>query len=153
MSGLPPAARPLLPSPCASSSVVRAKAASACCSSLKQSRPGRSAAAPSAVAARQAAPLLAAALLLVAAPPGLPAAISPAFAQPVSEGAALFRKACIGCHDMGGNILQPGFGEKCTPRGQCTFGPRLSEDDIKILASFVKSQAQNGWPKIEGDGD
>jgi hypothetical protein len=46
-----------------------------------------------------------------------------------------------------------GFGEKCTPRGQCTFGPRLSEDDIKILASFVKSQAQNGWPKIEGDGD
>nr|ACG37082.1 cytochrome c6 [Zea mays] len=185
MSGLPPAARPLLPSPCASSSVVRAKAASACCSSLKQSRPGRSAAAPSTVAARQAAPLLAAALVLVAAPPGLPAAISPAFAQPVSEGAALFRKACIGCHDMGGNILQPGatlflkdlerngvateeelynityygkgrmpgFGEKCTPRGQCTFGPRLSEDDIKILALFVKSQAQNGWPKIEGDGD
>ena len=30
-----------------------------------------------------------------------------AFAQPVSEGTALFRKACIGCHDMGGNILQP----------------------------------------------
>jgi len=46
-----------------------------------------------------------------------------------------------------------GFGEKCTPRGQCTFGPRLSEDDIKLLASFVKSQAENGWPKIEGDGD
>lgn len=28
-----------------------------------------------------------------------------AFAQ--SQGAALFRKACIGCHDTGGNILQP----------------------------------------------
>ncbi|XP_066400219.1 cytochrome c6, chloroplastic isoform X2 [Miscanthus floridulus] len=113
MSGLPPlAARPPLPSHCAcfsSSSVARAKAASsACCASLKQACPGRSAAAPSAVAALQAAPLLAAALLLVPAPPGLPAAISPAFAQPVSEGAALFRKACIGCHDMGGNILQPG---------------------------------------------
>lgn len=26
----------------------------------------------------------------------------------VSKGAALFQKACIGCHDMGGNVLQPG---------------------------------------------
>ncbi|EER99563.1 hypothetical protein BDA96_02G359100 [Sorghum bicolor] len=190
MYGLPSAARPPLPSHCAcffsSSSVAQAKAASACCASLRQARPGPGrSAAPSAVAVHQAAPLLAAALLLVAAPLGLPAAISPAFAQPVSEGAALFRKACIGCHDMGGNILQPGatlflkdlerngvateeelynityygkgrmpgFGEKCTPRGQCTFGPRLSEDDIKLLASFVKSQAENGWPKIEGDED
>ncbi|XP_039831089.1 cytochrome c6, chloroplastic-like [Panicum virgatum] len=174
MYGLPSAARPPLPSHSAcsaSSSVPRARAASAyCCASLKQARHSAVAAA---VAERAAAPLLAAALLLAA------------FAQPVSEGAALFRKACIGCHDMGGNILQPGatlflkdlerngvateeelysityygkgrmpgFGEKCTPRGQCTFGPRLSEDDIKLLASFVKSQAENGWPKIEGDGD
>lgn len=52
-----------------------------------------------------------------------------------------------------GKGRMPGFGEKCTPRGQCTFGPRLSEDDISLLASFVKSQAENGWPKIEGDGD
>lgn len=29
------------------------------------------------------------------------------FSQPVSDGRALFQKACIGCHDMGGNILQP----------------------------------------------
>ncbi|PUZ72534.1 hypothetical protein GQ55_2G401300 [Panicum hallii var. hallii] len=186
MYGLPSAARPPLPSHLAcsaSSSVTRVRAASAyCCASLKQARPSAVAAA---VAGRAAAPLLAAALLLAAAPPGLPAATSPAFSQPISEGAALFRKACIGCHDMGGNILQPGatlflkdlerngvatdeelynityygkgrmpgFGEKCTPRGQCTFGPRLSEDDIKLLASFVKSQAENGWPKIEGDGD
>jgi len=186
MYGLPSAARPPLPSHSACSafsSVPRARAASAyCCASLKQARHSAVAAA---VAERAAAPLLAAALLLAASPPGLPAGTSPAFAQPVSEGAALFRKACIGCHDMGGNILQPGatlflkdlerngvateeelysityygkgrmpgFGEKCTPRGQCTFGPRLSEDDIKLLASFVKSQAENGWPKIEGDGD
>ncbi|RLN36432.1 cytochrome c6, chloroplastic [Panicum miliaceum] len=186
MYGLPPPARSLPPShfACsASSSFPRVRAASAYCyASLKQARPSAVAAA---VAGRAAAPLLAAALLLAASPPGLPASTSPAFAQPVSEGAALFRKACIGCHDMGGNILQPGatlflkdlerngvateeelynityygkgrmpgFGEKCTPRGQCTFGPRLSEDDIKLLASFVKSQAENGWPKIEGDGD
>ncbi|CAN6219271.1 unnamed protein product [Urochloa humidicola] len=186
MYGLPSAAASQLPShrAClASSSVPQVRAASAyCCAGLKQARPPAVAAA---VAGRAAAPLLAAALLLAAAPYGLPAAIPPAFSQPVSEGAALFRKACIGCHDMGGNILQPGatlflkdlerngvateeelynityygkgrmpgFGEKCTPRGQCTFGPRLSEDDIKLLASFVKSQAENGWPKIEGDGD
>ncbi|KAJ1291490.1 hypothetical protein BS78_02G318900 [Paspalum vaginatum] len=182
MYGIPWASRPPLTShsACFSSSAARSRAASACGASLKQARPGRNAV-PSAVAA----PLLAAALLLAASPPGLPASNSPAFAQPVSEGAALFRKACIGCHDMGGNIIQPGatlflkdlerngvateeelynityygkgrmpgFGEKCTPRGQCTFGPRLSEDDIKLLASFVKSQAENGWPKIEGDGD
>lgn len=131
-----------------------------------------------------AAPLLAASLLLgaAAASPGIPAATPPAIAQP-GGGAALFRKACIGCHDTGGNILQPGatlfmkdlerngvateeeiynityygkgrmpgYGEKCTPRGQCTFGPRLPEDDIKMLAAFVKSQAENGWPKIEAD--
>uniref|UniRef100_A0A0E0I2G3 Cytochrome c-553 n=1 Tax=Oryza nivara TaxID=4536 RepID=A0A0E0I2G3_ORYNI len=52
-----------------------------------------------------------------------------------------------------GKGRMPGFGEKCTPRGQCTFGPRLVEDDIKLLAAFVKSQAENGWPKIDGDGD
>ncbi|KAF3784482.1 Cytochrome c6 [Nymphaea thermarum] len=42
-----------------------------------------------------------------------------------------------------------GFGEKCTPRGQCTFGPRLQDDEIKLLAMFVKSQAEQGWPNIE----
>lgn len=46
-----------------------------------------------------------------------------------------------------------GFGENCTPRGQCTFGPRLRGDEIKILAEFVKSQANQGWPNIETEGD
>ncbi|XP_074565368.1 cytochrome c6, chloroplastic [Curcuma longa] len=108
-----------------------------------------------------------------------------AYSQSMSNGAALFQKACIGCHDMGGNILQPGatlflkdlqrngfdteesiynitysgkgrmpgFGERCTPRGQCTFGPRLQEDEIKLLAEFVKLQADGGWPKLEIYGD
>lgn len=98
----------------------------------------------------------------------------------IEKGASLFRRACIGCHDAGGNIIQPGatlftkdlerngvdteeeiyrvtyfgkgrmpgFGENCTPRGQCTFGPRLKEDDIKLLAKFVKVQADQGWPPI-----
>uniref|UniRef100_A0A2P2JYT7 Cytochrome c-553 n=1 Tax=Rhizophora mucronata TaxID=61149 RepID=A0A2P2JYT7_RHIMU len=98
----------------------------------------------------------------------------------VEKGAtSLFRRACIGCHDAGGNIIvpgatlfandlhrngidteedmyriiysgkgrMPGFGEKCTPRGQCTFGPRLLDEEIKLLAEFVKSQADQGWPQ------
>ncbi|KAH9795708.1 cytochrome c6 [Citrus sinensis] len=103
----------------------------------------------------------------------------------IQKGVSLFRQACIGCHDGGGNVIQPGatlflkdlqrngvdtedeiyhvtyfgkgrmpgFGEKCTPRGQCTFGARLQDEDIKLLAQFVKSQADQGWPKIESMED
>ncbi|KAL8513080.1 hypothetical protein ACS0TY_019312 [Phlomoides rotata] len=136
-------------------------------------------------------------LLKFMAPPLMAAviALSPICNPPVSlgqtmdaqphRGATLFRRACIGCHDLGGNIIQPGatlflkdlqrngvdteeeiyqvtyygkgrmpgFGVNCTPRGQCTFGPRLQEDEIKSLAEFVKSQADQGWPKIETEGD
>ncbi|KAL3523010.1 hypothetical protein ACH5RR_015844 [Cinchona calisaya] len=120
-------------------------------------------------------------------------AFSPVIYPPVSlaqtidiqKGATLFRQACIGCHDAGGNIIQPGatlllkdlqrngvdaeeeiyritysgkgrmpgFGENCTPRGQCTFGPRLQDDDIKLLAAFVKLQADQGWANTETNGD
>ncbi|KAK7817069.1 cytochrome c6, chloroplastic [Quercus suber] len=103
----------------------------------------------------------------------------------VQRGASLFRRACIGCHDAGGNIIQPGatlftkdlqrngvdteeeiyrvtyygkgrmpgFGENCTPRGQCTFGARLQEEEIKLLAKFVKLQADQGWPNVETEED
>ncbi|BAB10887.1 unnamed protein product [Arabidopsis thaliana] len=101
----------------------------------------------------------------------------------IQRGATLFNRACIGCHDTGGNIIQPGatlftkdlerngvdteeeiyrvtyfgkgrmpgFGEKCTPRGQCTFGPRLQDEEIKLLAEFVKFQADQGWPTVSTD--
>ncbi|KAJ0242551.1 Cytochrome c6 [Hirschfeldia incana] len=101
----------------------------------------------------------------------------------IQRGATLFNRACIGCHDTGGNIIQPGatlfpsdllrngvdteeeiyrityygkgrmpgFGEKCTPRGQCTFGPRLQDDEIKLLSEFVKLQADQGWPNVTTD--
>jgi len=42
-----------------------------------------------------------------------------------------------------------GFGKECMPRGQCTFGARLEDEDIKILAEFVKLQADQGWPSID----
>ncbi|KAJ6410613.1 hypothetical protein OIU84_007374 [Salix udensis] len=76
----------------------------------------------------------------------------------IQKGASLFSRTCIGCHDAGGNIIQPGstlftkdlqrngvdteeeiyrityfgkgrmpgFGENCTPRGQCTFGATVA---------------------------
>ncbi|KAL8107543.1 cytochrome c6, chloroplastic isoform X1 [Apium graveolens] len=52
-----------------------------------------------------------------------------------------------------GKGRMPGFGVDCKPRGQCTFGPRLQEDEIRLLAEFVKSQAAEGWPNIEISGD
>ncbi|XP_054777149.1 cytochrome c6, chloroplastic isoform X3 [Prosopis cineraria] len=120
-------------------------------------------------------------------------ALSPLCYTPVSNGqtidiqrgASLFRQACIGCHDAGGNIIQPGatlsikdlqrngvdtaegiyrityygkgrmpgFGKECMPRGQCTFGARLDDEDIKVLAEFVKMQADQGWPTIQNPQD
>ncbi|KAG0629460.1 hypothetical protein M758_1G105500 [Ceratodon purpureus] len=44
-----------------------------------------------------------------------------------------------------GKGRMPGYGQKCTPRGQCTFGPRLSDSDIRALAEFVRLQADQGW--------
>ncbi|XP_078437919.1 cytochrome c [Wolffia australiana] len=135
---------------------------------------------------RQIAIPLAAAILFLS-PPNLLVSHPETFmaAEASTRGAALFNKACIGCHVGGGNILQPGaslftedlerngivteeeiynityfgkgrmpgFGEKCAPRGQCTFGPRLKEDEIRELAEFVRLQAANGWPKIELEGE
>lgn len=56
---------------------------------------------------------------------------------------------------MNHNILffLQGFGVDCKPRGQCTFGARLQDDVIRLLAEFVKSQAADGWPNIEISGD
>ncbi|GMY34961.1 cytochrome c6, chloroplastic-like isoform X1 [Fagus crenata] len=52
-----------------------------------------------------------------------------------------------------GKGRMPGFGENCTPRGQCTFGARLQEEEIKLLAKFVKLQADQGWPNVESNED
>ncbi|XP_062093089.1 cytochrome c6, chloroplastic-like [Humulus lupulus] len=49
-----------------------------------------------------------------------------------------------------GKGRMPGFGENCTPRGQCTFGARLKDEEIKLLAEFVKLQANQNWPEING---
>lgn len=48
-----------------------------------------------------------------------------------------------------GRNSMPGFGQECAPRGACTFGPRLSDEDIQQLAAYVLAQAQAGWPTPE----
>ncbi|KAL5538245.1 hypothetical protein UlMin_044726 [Ulmus minor] len=52
-----------------------------------------------------------------------------------------------------GKGRMPGFGQNCTPRGQCTFGSRLQDEEIKLLAELVKLQADQGWPKIDINED
>lgn len=38
------------------------------------------------------------------------------------------------------------FGQECAPKGKCTFGPRLSDDEIRELAAYVLRNAEAGWP-------
>eukprot|EP00850_Spirogloea_muscicola_P017815 SM000156S02171 [mRNA] locus=s156:230958:232905:- [translate_table: standard] len=77
-----------------------------------------------------------------------------------------FQKSCVGCHAGGGNILQSGanltlsdlerngvnsedsiYSLIYSGRGRmpCTFGPRLSDDEIRALAAFVLQSAAAGW--------
>lgn len=44
-----------------------------------------------------------------------------------------------------GKNKMPGYGEGCEPRGQCTFGARLSDDEIKGVADYVLEQSTLGW--------
>ncbi|KAF5833745.1 hypothetical protein DUNSADRAFT_9812 [Dunaliella salina] len=44
-----------------------------------------------------------------------------------------------------GKGRMPGYGEGCAPKGQCTFGPRLSDDDIRGLVAYVNERAAAGW--------
>ena len=38
-----------------------------------------------------------------------------------------------------------GFGEGCTPKGKCAFGPRLSDTDISDVSQYVYDKATTGW--------
>jgi len=44
-----------------------------------------------------------------------------------------------------GKNKMPGYGVGCAPRGQCTFGARMSDDDVRGLAEYVLEQSQHGW--------
>ncbi|GLI67392.1 hypothetical protein VaNZ11_011576 [Volvox africanus] len=45
----------------------------------------------------------------------------------------------------GGKGKMPGFGKDCAPKGACTFGPRLSDDEVAGLAALVQERAATGW--------
>ena len=45
-----------------------------------------------------------------------------------------------------GRGAMPGFGELCTPKGKCTFGPRLSDAEIREVSVYVMDEAKAGWP-------
>lgn len=44
-----------------------------------------------------------------------------------------------------GQGKMPGYGELCQPRGACTFGARLTEDEITALSQYVLDKAKAGW--------
>ena len=46
-----------------------------------------------------------------------------------------------------GQRQMPGFGETCAPRGQCTFGPRLPDEEVRAVAEYVQAQAEASWGK------
>ncbi|GAX74241.1 hypothetical protein CEUSTIGMA_g1690.t1 [Chlamydomonas eustigma] len=45
----------------------------------------------------------------------------------------------------GGKGKMPGYGTDCAPKGKCTFGPRLADNDIKALTSYVLERAEQKW--------
>jgi cytochrome c6 len=38
-----------------------------------------------------------------------------------------------------------GFGQGCAPKGKCTFGLRLSDEEVSDVATFVWTKANQGW--------
>ena len=45
----------------------------------------------------------------------------------------------------GGKGKMPGFGAGCAPKGACTFGPRLSDAEVREQAAYVLERAGAGW--------
>lgn len=48
-----------------------------------------------------------------------------------------------------GEGSMPGFGVNCAPKLQCTFGPRLSDEEIRGLAVYVLDRAAANWAAAE----
>lgn len=45
----------------------------------------------------------------------------------------------------GGKGRMPGYGQGCQPKGKCTFGPRLPDEEIQQLVDYTLQQAEAGW--------
>eukprot|EP00879_Flechtneria_rotunda_P027058 GHRR01028919.1.p2 GENE.GHRR01028919.1~~GHRR01028919.1.p2 ORF type:complete len:163 (+),score=42.85 GHRR01028919.1:171-659(+) len=44
-----------------------------------------------------------------------------------------------------GKNRMPGFGLECAPKGKCTFGPRLTDEEIHDLSQYVLKRAADDW--------
>ncbi|KAI8468412.1 MAG: hypothetical protein J3K34DRAFT_427301 [Monoraphidium minutum] len=44
-----------------------------------------------------------------------------------------------------GKGKMPGFGADCAPKGQCTFGPRFSDEEVTAQVDYVLERAAAGW--------
>jgi cytochrome c6 len=44
-----------------------------------------------------------------------------------------------------GKGKMPGFGKECAPKGKCTFGPRLEDEEITALTQYVLDRAAQEW--------
>ena len=45
----------------------------------------------------------------------------------------------------GGKNKMPGYSQDCQPKGQCTFGARLSDEEVRGLAEYVVEQSKLDW--------
>lgn len=45
----------------------------------------------------------------------------------------------------GGKNKMPGYGQDCAPKGQCTFGARLTDEEVRGLAEYVVEQSKLDW--------
>jgi cytochrome c6 len=91
--------------------------------------------------------------------------INPAYAGDVNQGAQIFSANCSSCHMGGRNVVNPvktlqksdlenfGMYDLVAIKNQVmngkgampSFSSRLSAEDIDNVASYVISQADNGW--------
>merc|ERR1712216_488701 len=44
-----------------------------------------------------------------------------------------------------GKNKMPGYGVDCAPKGKGTFGPRLSDEDISSLVTYIQERAAADW--------
>eukprot|EP00882_Tetradesmus_deserticola_P011036 GHRQ01011671.1.p1 GENE.GHRQ01011671.1~~GHRQ01011671.1.p1 ORF type:complete len:218 (+),score=67.69 GHRQ01011671.1:1582-2235(+) len=57
----------------------------------------------------------------------------------VADSASLYQLIYAGKGRM------PGFGQDCAPKGKCTFGPRLADEEVQQMTQYVLDQAANNW--------
>ena len=71
--------------------------------------------------------------------------------RPDLEANGVYSRAAIAGIVGLGQGAMPGFGEMCTPKGKCTFGPRLTESEIAAVSLYVIDEAEADWGGTTGD--